>query len=214
MDQHVLEALVSRGPHPSLGAHADTYGRLIGGWRGELQSHLPGHSAPAASLEIHFGWALEGRAVQDVWITPARDQRGVGVTAPLPPLDWYGTTVRVFDPKTETWRATWWNAITGGRIDTRSPEVGSISRACGKATTSCRWGFARAGRSVGRSPRSARSPLSGKVTSSSRTGGPGAWRSRSAPVERAMLPDRPLRQIEVGTEERVGALRGIGQTSA
>ncbi len=180
MDQHVLEALVSRGPHPSLGAHADTYGRLIGGWRGELQSHLPGHSAPAASLEIHFGWALEGRAVQDVWITPARDQRGVGVTAPLPPLDWYGTTVRVFD----------------------------------KATTSCRWGFARAGRSVGRSPRSARSPLSGKVTSSSRTGGPGAWRSRSAPVERAMLPDRPLRQIEVGTEERVGALRGIGQTSA
>jgi hypothetical protein len=78
-----LEALVS---HPSLGAHADTYGRLIGGWRAELQSHLPGHSAPPASLEIHFGWALEGRAVQDVWITPARDQRAVGVTASLRPL--------------------------------------------------------------------------------------------------------------------------------
>ncbi len=104
MKQHVLEALVSQGPHPSLGAHADTYGRLIGGWRGELQSHLPGHSAPPASLEIHFGWALEGRAVQDVWITPARDQRAVGVTASLPPLDWYGTTVRVFDPNTKTRR--------------------------------------------------------------------------------------------------------------
>ncbi len=70
----------------------------------------------------------------------------------------------------------------GGRPGgTRSPEVGSISRACGKATTSCRWGFARAGRSVGRSPRSARSPLSGKVTSSSRTGGPGAWARWRAP---------------------------------
>jgi hypothetical protein len=117
MNQHLLEALVSQGPHPSLGAHADTYGRLIGSWRGELQSHLPGHSAPPASLEIHFGWALDGRAVQDVWITPAREQRAVGVTASLPPLDWYGTTVRVFDPNTKTWRVTWWNAISRGRID-------------------------------------------------------------------------------------------------
>src|SRR5260370_1547690 len=117
LNQNVLEGPVSQRPHPGLGEHADTYGRLMGGWRSELQSHLPGHPAPPASLEIHFGWALEGRAVQDVWVTPARDQRGVGVTAPLPPLDWYGTTVRVFDPKTETWRATSWNAITRGRID-------------------------------------------------------------------------------------------------
>ena len=30
-----LDALVARGPHPSLGAHADTYGRLIGSWAGQ-----------------------------------------------------------------------------------------------------------------------------------------------------------------------------------
>lgn len=112
-----LEPLVAPGPHPSLGTHADTYGRLIGSWRGEVQGHLPGRPTPPATLEIHFAWVLEGRAVQDVWITPARPQRAQGVQAPVPPLDWYGTTLRVFDPKTETWRATWWNAIGGGRID-------------------------------------------------------------------------------------------------
>jgi len=117
MDPRFFEALASQGPHPSLGAHADTYGRIIGSWRGEVQAHVRGHSTPPATLEIHFGWALEGRAVQDVWITPARDQRAKGVTASLPPLDWYGTTLRVFDPRTGVWRATWWNPIDGTRVD-------------------------------------------------------------------------------------------------
>jgi catechol 2,3-dioxygenase-like lactoylglutathione lyase family enzyme len=117
MDQRFLEAVASQQPHPSLGVDAETYGRIVGSWRGEMQSRLPGHSSPPASLEIHCAWALEGRAVQDVWITPARDQRAKGVTASLPPLDWFGTTIRVFDPETKIWRATWLNAITGDRID-------------------------------------------------------------------------------------------------
>jgi hypothetical protein len=37
--------------------------------------------------EIHFGWVLEGRAVQDIWIRPKR---------PVPST-MYGTTLRVFD---------------------------------------------------------------------------------------------------------------------
>jgi len=117
MEQQFLQAFAAKGPHPSLGAHSDTYGRIIGSWRGDLQAHVPGRPTPPATLEIHFGWVLDGRAVQDVWITPARDQRASGVTASLPPLDWYGTTLRVFDPKTESWRATWWNPTHGTRID-------------------------------------------------------------------------------------------------
>jgi len=124
MDRRFFEALASKGPHRSLGAHADTYGRIIGSWRAQLQSRLPGHSAPPASLEIHFAWALEGRAVQDVWITPARDDRARGATASLPPLDWFGTTIRVFDPKTGIWRATWWNPITGSRMDLEGTRQG------------------------------------------------------------------------------------------
>jgi hypothetical protein len=42
--------------------------------------------------EIHFGWVLEGRAVQDVWILP-------GV--------FYGTTLRVYDPGIDAWHILW-----------------------------------------------------------------------------------------------------------
>jgi hypothetical protein len=47
------------------------------------------HQGPG---EIHFGWVLEGRAVQDVWILP-------GV--------FYGTTLRVYDPTIDAWHILW-----------------------------------------------------------------------------------------------------------
>ncbi len=107
------EALSAAGPHPSLGAHAETYGRLIGSWTGEVRN-LMVKPQTTASLEIHFGWVLDGRAVQDTWITPARAERaGVAET----PMNWYGTTLRVFDPKSESWRALWWNPVAGTRIE-------------------------------------------------------------------------------------------------
>ena len=50
-------------------------------------------------------------------MTPTRDERAAGHTPSHALLDWYGMTLRVFDPKTATWRVTWWNAATGGRVD-------------------------------------------------------------------------------------------------
>jgi hypothetical protein len=41
---------------------------------------------------IHFGWVLEGRAIQDVWILP-------GV--------FHGTTLRVYDPALDAWHILW-----------------------------------------------------------------------------------------------------------
>jgi hypothetical protein len=113
MSNAFLETLAAAGPHPSLGAHADTYARVIGSWIGELHNHLVAPVA-TASVEVHFSWALEGRAVQDVWITPTRKDRAAGVTALL---QWFGTTLRVFDPKSESWRATWWDPGSGRRIE-------------------------------------------------------------------------------------------------
>jgi hypothetical protein len=42
----------------------------------------------------------------------------------MPLLDWYGTTLRVFDPKTEVWRVTWWNPTSGARIDLEGTRQG------------------------------------------------------------------------------------------
>jgi hypothetical protein len=103
--------LLAAGPHPSLGAHADTYGRVIGRWTGEVENHV---LAARASIDIHFAWVLDGRAVQDTWITPARADRKPGALARL---DWYGTTLRVFDPASQSWRVIWWNPVTQGRVE-------------------------------------------------------------------------------------------------
>jgi hypothetical protein len=68
-----------------------------------------------ASAEVHFGWALEGRAIQDVWIAPATHGRKPGETSRM-----YGTTLRVYDPKANLWQITWidpvhqaYNRMTG-----------------------------------------------------------------------------------------------------
>jgi hypothetical protein len=52
----------------------------------------------------HFGWVLEGRAVQDVWIMKAD---GLVST--------YGTTFRVWDAALGAWCVTWTNPISGRR---------------------------------------------------------------------------------------------------
>src|SRR5688572_6302211 len=114
MNELFLETLAARGPHPSLGAHADTYGRLIGSWEGELHNHLVDGPPPVSSIEVRFAWVLDGRAVQDTWITPAHKDRG---SIPAGTMNWYGTTLRVFDPTSESWRAAWTDPVSQRRIE-------------------------------------------------------------------------------------------------
>jgi len=114
MDHRLLESLVAAGPHPSLGAHSETYGRVIGSWTGELARYQDGRSAASASVEAHFAWVLEGRAVQDVWVTPARADRSSSAGAGF---NWYGSTLRVFDPSTSAWNTTWTDPMSQLRIE-------------------------------------------------------------------------------------------------
>ena len=48
------------------------YGQFVGSWDGRFVYHAPEDVPREAPCEVHFGWALEGRAVQDVWIVPSR----------------------------------------------------------------------------------------------------------------------------------------------
>jgi len=114
MAHGLVETLLAAGPHPSLGSHSSTYGRLIGSWIGKLDLYREGKSVAEASVEAHFGWVLEGRAVQDVWITPARPDRQASVS---PALSWYGSTLRVFDPATNAWNTTWTDPMSQLRIE-------------------------------------------------------------------------------------------------
>ncbi|WP_125777963.1 hypothetical protein [Antribacter gilvus] len=97
------------GPDPSLSDHLDTFGRFVGSW--DLEWSRPGDpAAPAhASGELHFGWVLAGRAVQDVWIVPGPGQPGAGVR----PYAFHGTTIRFYDPDLGAWRSTWVDPVNG-----------------------------------------------------------------------------------------------------
>jgi hypothetical protein len=112
----LLNALFPAGPHPSLGSHAETYGRFIGSWTGEYADRLPGGRAERGAMEVHFGWVLEGRAVQDVWIGPSRAARKGGATA---------STLRVFDPASEAWRVVWLNPAKNVRTDLTGRRIGA-----------------------------------------------------------------------------------------
>ena len=114
MDHGLIAALSASGPHPSLGAHADTYAPIIGSWSGELSRYQDGKSVASASVEAHFGWVLEGRAVQDVWITPARGDWQSSADAGF---NWYGSTLRVFDPSTGAWNTVWTDPMSQLRIE-------------------------------------------------------------------------------------------------
>jgi hypothetical protein len=134
-----LKVLSATGPHPSLGQNAETYGRVIGSWQGELIDHFSGKTPQTHSVEAHFGWVLEGRAVQDVWITPARTERG---TSEKRAVDWYGATFRVYDPKADLWRVIWNDPVSGQRIELEGrPQGNDVVQLGMRAGRPIRWTF-------------------------------------------------------------------------
>ena len=93
------------GPNREHAQALALYGQFVGDWDAEIIAHAPNGATHRAAGEIHFGWVLEGRAVQDVWIIP----RPAG--APPFPIagNWYGTTLRVYDPTIGAWRISWFD---------------------------------------------------------------------------------------------------------
>lgn len=103
------DALHSDRPAADRADKMSLYGWLVGSWESEIIAHEESGARHNHRGEIHAGWVLEGRALQDVWITPPRSERRAD--APLPQLPvtgaWYGTTLRVYDPGIDAWHIFW-----------------------------------------------------------------------------------------------------------
>lgn len=106
----VFSALSSSGRSSEIPEADDLYGWLVGSWELEIRNYWGEVSALGLRAEAHFGWVLEGRAVQDVWIIPRPEQRS---SLPDRSLYSYGTTLRVWDSRLRAWRVTWINPVTG-----------------------------------------------------------------------------------------------------
>ena len=70
------EALHVDGPAGPDAERLHLYGQFVGSWDITWAGIGPDGRPVTARGELHFGWVLGGRAVQDVWIVPGRGARG------------------------------------------------------------------------------------------------------------------------------------------
>ena len=100
-----IKGLAAEGPDPELREKLMLFGQFIGDWDiVEARYPQPDGTEIKRQGEIHFRWILEGKAMQDVFMTYQENPRR------LIPV---GTTVRFYDPKIDAWRSTWMSPIQG-----------------------------------------------------------------------------------------------------
>jgi hypothetical protein len=105
-----LDALGADGAAADRAGKMDLYGWLVGSWELDVTRFLSDGTRRQRKGEWHFGWALEGRAIQDVWIVPPRGATRNGDAAAN--VNSYGTTLRVYDPRIDAWQIQWTDPVT------------------------------------------------------------------------------------------------------
>jgi hypothetical protein len=137
----MLAALGADGPFPE---HADAlmlFGQFVGTWELDITLYdLDGNVAADGPGEWSFGWVLEGRAIQDVLVRPPRADRRSATRTDF----WeYGTTLRVYDPASGTWRITWFAPARGGelRLVARAEGDGIVLDGVEREPIAFRWTF-------------------------------------------------------------------------
>jgi hypothetical protein len=123
-----IDALHCRGPADDRAQKTKLYAWLVGDWTFDATVYRDDGAAHRGTGAIHFGWVLQGRAIQDVWSLP-------GI--------FYGTTLRVYDPGIDAWHILWSDPL-------RQTYTRQIGRASGRdivqlgennAGEATRWSF-------------------------------------------------------------------------
>jgi hypothetical protein len=113
--REMITVLPAAGPHPSLGDKAKLFDHFVGTWDTDFTFYAADGTVSKRKGEVLFGWIIDGRALQDIWISyPKEGERDLG------------TTIRFYDPKTAMWRVVWIypagsviSVLTGGAVGDR-----------------------------------------------------------------------------------------------
>ncbi len=117
----MIELLDADGPDEERAEGLMLFGRFVGSW--DIEATYWDHDGNVIGErrgEWYFGWVLQGRAIQDVLISPPlEEQRRTGAAARE-----YGSSFRLYDPKTDTWRVTWFAPVSGTIVDLTARRAG------------------------------------------------------------------------------------------
>src|SRR5262245_3261637 len=132
--QAMIAALSATGPHPSLGDEARVFDRLVGTWDCDYGFYAADGSISHVAGELRFGWIIDGRAIQDIWISyPAKGSKERGI----------GTSIRFFDAKTKMWRVVFVSPAYSALITVQGGVEGNriVLRGMDDEGSSLRWSF-------------------------------------------------------------------------
>ena len=106
------EILHADGPDMERATELELYSWIVGRWELDVTPTPDDGTPHRGQGEIYAGWVLQGRAIQDVWMIPRLPDRQPGIK-PLPGAgNWYGTTLRIYDPNLDAWRILWSDPAT------------------------------------------------------------------------------------------------------
>ena len=113
----MIAVLPALGPHPSLGHHADLFGRFVGTWDADYSFIAEDGSVRHSRGEVLFGWILDGYALQDIFL--GYPKRGSNEERRMV------TGVRWVDPKTDKWTIMFAALLQRGHPNGRGRRGGS-----------------------------------------------------------------------------------------
>src|SRR5260370_18820052 len=95
------------------------FGQFVGDWNCEVWDvNRDGSKQAPNKCEWHWGWILDGRAVQDVWIVHPDDNKSDAH------LIEHGTTIRVYDPKIDEWHCVWIGPVKNNFVAFIAKQIG------------------------------------------------------------------------------------------
>ncbi len=131
----MVAALDAAGPHASLGEEARLFDRFVGGWQTEYETYASDGTVTRGSGEVYFGWIIDGRAMQDIWI--GHPKAGSGEER------FVGTSLRFYDGTAGLWKVVWVAPTLGNVITLQGAGVGDriVLEGLGSDGARLRWSF-------------------------------------------------------------------------
>ncbi|MGY1660394.1 hypothetical protein ACI78Q_04130 [Geodermatophilus sp. SYSU D00705] len=128
-------------PRAELADRLALFAPLVGSWDLRVTDVAADGSETERDGEWHFGWALDGRALADVWISPSRAARARGA----PDGEW-GLSLRFWDEALGAYRSTWHGPARGWVIPfTAAPSPDGLVLSGERDGTRLRWVFSEVG---------------------------------------------------------------------